>query len=360
MKKLRIHLTNVIGIGASQLAASLLPELENNHDYLVTHIYLPDTGALSSYTSSNSNTKCITHHRLLPRALSRLIECFFPSLFFRGTTPLLVLGDFPLRCNCNQTVFVQQSNLIKNKKIEFSFDYLKYFLLRAIFAINMKYVDSFIVQSEFMYFELGRSYPKIKGKIFIQSQPVPTWLLNSKGISDFGDDKSGKINNLRLFYPAAFYPHKNHKLLSRISDEERLPIKNLVLTIEPSRNPAKRFKWISCVGILNSSQIISYYISSDGLVFLSKEESYGFPLIEAMYVGLPIVCPNLPYARTICGDQAIYFNSDDSFSFVAAIKELNFKLMHNWKPDWSSQLDKLPSNWGEVATNLLQITYENH
>ena len=30
------------------------------------------------------------------------------------------------------------------------------------------------------------------------------------------------------------------------------------------------------------------------LCYLSKEESFGFPLIEAMYLGLPIVCPDLP------------------------------------------------------------------
>ena len=35
----------------------------------------------------------------------------------------------------------------------------------------------------------------------------------------------------------------------------------------------------------------------DALLFLSTDESYGFPLIEAMFVGLPIICPDLPYAR---------------------------------------------------------------
>jgi glycosyltransferase involved in cell wall biosynthesis len=356
MKKLRIHLTNVVGIGATQLVISLLPELERNQDTLVTHIYLPDTGALSCYTSTNSSTKCITYHRRLPRALSRLIECF---VFLRGSTPLLILGDFPLRCNCKQTVFVHQSNLIKNKDFKFSFSYLKYLFLRFIFSLNIKYVDSFIVQSEFMQVELERSYPKIKGKVFIQSQPVPTWLLLSNRIRDYRKNNVRQFNSLTLFYPAAFYPHKNHILLSKISDEKYLPIKKIVLTIEPSRNPAKGSDWISCVGILNSSQMISHYISSDGLLFLSLEESFGFPLIEAMYVGLPIVCPNLPYARTVCGNQAIYFNPDDPCSLVTAINDLNNKLSNNWKPDWSSQLDKLPSNWSEVANSILQITCES-
>ena len=48
---------------------------------------------------------------------------------------------------------------------------------------------------------------------------------------------------------------------------------------------------------------------ADALLFLS-EKDFGFPLIEAMYLGLPIVCPDLPFARALWND-AIYFDPND-------------------------------------------------
>jgi glycosyltransferase involved in cell wall biosynthesis len=93
----------------------------------------------------------------------------------------------------------------------------------------------------------------------------------------------------------------------------------------------------------------------DALLFLSKKESYGFPLLEAMFVGLPIVCPDRPYARIICGDQAIYFDPDEPDSLLIALLNLKKKLADGWWPDWSEQLMPIPKDWKEVARKMMNI-----
>jgi glycosyltransferase involved in cell wall biosynthesis len=91
------------------------------------------------------------------------------------------------------------------------------------------------------------------------------------------------------------------------------------------------------------------------LLFLSESESYGFPLIEAMYVGLPIVCADFPYARNLCGDEAIYFDSNDISSLKKAVAHLRKKIDDGWWPNWSSQLKNLPESWDDVAREFFLV-----
>ncbi len=349
----RLHLTNVTGAGATQLLQSLLPALEREQRAILECIYLPDRGALSSYLSSNSITLTKVFRRSLPKALSRVLECTLFSYQFNGDTPLLVLGDLPLRCRGAQIVFVQQSNLLQPHHFQWRISGLRYLLARSIFAINRSRVRAFIVQTDVMRIALERMYPDIAGRVHVIAQPVPSWLLYS------GLRRNGRVQQhrggLRLVYPAADYPHKNHRLLSRITVQDDCPIEELILTINPASNPASHLSWVRCSGFLSPEEMIRVYSEVDALLFLSKEESYGFPLIEAMFVGLPIVCPDLAYARTLCGDEAIYFDPDDIESMLSAIQKLEARLKQGWWPYWEDRLTNFPRDWETVAVRMLEV-----
>ena len=68
--------------------------------------------------------------------------------------------------------------------------------------------------------------------------------------------------------------------------------------------------------------MIKEYKNADALLFLSSEESLGLPLIEAMAINIPIVCPNLDYSRNICGDSAFYFDLNNLDSLYDTLKAL--------------------------------------
>lgn len=101
--------------------------------------------------------------------------------------------------------------------------------------------------------------------------------------------------------------------------------------------------------------MIAAYQNSHGVVFLSTKESLGFPLIEAMYLGLPIVCPDLPYARALCTNGAIYFDPASIQSLKNAVSELYSRLQNGWLPDWSQQLQRFPKSWDHVATAMAKV-----
>jgi glycosyltransferase involved in cell wall biosynthesis len=217
----------------------------------------------------------------------------------------------------------------------------------------MKYVSIFIVQTEAMKSSLIDSYPEIRARIHVIAQPAPSWLIRAqlKRMNFYNGTELG----LRLFYPAASYPHKNHRILSEINQLAIWPISEVILTISDNLNPNPSVPWIRCVDKLQPDAVLDVYRTADALLFLSLSESFGFPLVEAMWIGLPIICPDLPYARTLCGEQAIYFDPHNVDSLHAAIAELSKRRDFGWWPDWSTNLEKLPRDWQEVADAMLRL-----
>ncbi|MGZ8160715.1 MAG: glycosyltransferase [Methylobacter sp.] len=354
-KAVRLHLTNIAGLGAVQLLQSLLPNFERLPDYKLDAVYLPSRGELADYEASGPETKLIRYKRYLPNSISRLLECTLFGSKFDGATPLLVLGDIPVRSKTKQTVFVQTPLLTHSASTGRQLGAIKYWIARWLFQLNIGYVSAFIVQTEAMKAALIDTYPTITGRVHVIAQPVPNWLLESRLKRAQRNIRAG--SGLRLFYPAATYPHKNHQLLSAIQADQAnaWPVSELLLTIPESLNPNPAIPWIHCVDRLAPDAVVNAYQTTDALLFLSLSESFGFPLLEAMWIGLPIICPDLPYARTLCGNQAIYFDPEDVNSLQAAAADLNARLGSGWWPEWSENLKTIPQNWQEVAAAMLSL-----
>ena len=240
----RLHLTNIAGLGAVQLLQSLLPNFERLPGYQLEAVYLPSLGALSNYQTVCPDTKRVYYQRYLPNSISRLLECTLFGSKFDGATPLLVLGDIPLRSKAKQTVFVQTPLLMLGASTGRSLGAIKYKIARWLFRRNCAYVSAFIVQTEAMKAALVDSYPETKGRVHVIAQPAPSWLLESQLKRTARNVRAD--SGLRLFYPAAVYPHKNHRLLAAIQAEQAntWPVSELVLTISPDLNPNPAIAWL--------------------------------------------------------------------------------------------------------------------
>jgi glycosyltransferase involved in cell wall biosynthesis len=352
---LRVSLTNVSGLGAAMLAHSLLPALEATPDLCIGDLYLPDIGALATYRRITLG-RTLIYRRYLPKALSRILECTIFARHFDGPTPLLVLGDLPLNTTAPQIVFVQSPHVVRSNTGGRSLDMLRYQVARMIFRANLHRVRYFIVQSEAMRDDLQVAYAIDSSRICIIGQPPPHWLLVHG--KHRREPRSAIGSPLRLIYPAAGYPHKNHALLASATHDSEWPVlvQQLVLTIDPQSAPSDDASLL-CTGRLASEAMVAAYDAADALLFLSKAESYGFPLVEAMWIGLPIVCPDLPYARTLCGDAAIYFDPDKSQSLVLALRTLRERLDHGWWPDWTERLEFIPADWAAVGAALRDLVF---
>jgi len=348
----RISLTNVTGLGATELVRSLLPALERAGH--VTDIYLPANGPMAGYRRTFVGPVPQRVKRCLPNAVSRLLECTLLSGKFKGGSPLLVLGDLPLRIDSRQIVFVHTPHLLLEPAGASAVQRVKFGIARAVFRLNAPRISAAIVQTPTMQRGLRAAYPSLGDRIYIIPQPAPDWLLQS-GLQRNGRVMSGK---LRLFYPAATYPHKNHALLYSATTLHAWSqeIDKLILTVPPSKLTAE-VRTVQAVGRLLSEDMRKQYALADALVFPSLAESYGLPLIEAMWLGLPILCADLPYARDLCGEEAIYFSPHDPVSLARAVTELSERLVRGWWPDWQSRIQQLPTSWDEVAKRMCIIVH---
>lgn len=346
---LRVHLTNVQGEGAVQLVSSLLPALERNGSIPVGRIDLPVHGPLAGYRRQSPGPEPVILRRRLPNALSRLVECLRPLAGDRRDTPTLVLGDIPQRSRARQTVFVHTPHLLARQQGISRGQRVKFAVMRWIFSRNLRHASALIVQSDVMRDMLVRRYPAAAGRISVVQQPPPEWLLEHRPAP-----LRERPARLRLFYPAAGYPHKNHGLIRSIAQLSGADdvIERIEVTLP---GDAGETPLLVPVGRLGAEGMRRAYDAADALLFPSFSESYGLPLIEAMWLGLPIVCADLPYARTLCRDQAIYFDPSDPVAALAAIGALHARRNAGWRPDWRQCLAGIPRDWDGVARRMAAI-----
>ena len=122
--------------------------------------------------------------------------------------------------------------------------------------------------------------------------------------------------NIVYFYPAYFYPHKNHfKLIKAFEALDKLKIKPYKLLLTLSNNEFKKIFKIksSNVVLLNKlsySEIFNTYRYVDYLIYPSLLESYGLPLLEAKLSGIDIIASDLPYVYDICKPKFVFDPND--------------------------------------------------
>ena len=347
--RILIHATNIKGIGAIQVVRSLFEALAQSALLDNATIYVPNIKWFTESDMPRKAGRVIPYNRILPNGLSRVFECLLSHKEYLGFSNTLVLGDIPLHKVSNQTVFAHQTHLISPKVNCYTSKRIKYIIERKIFKYNLKYVDKVIVQTGSMKDQLVLTYPELQDRIAVIPQPAPVWCLNNKI-----NNESLYENQVRLFYPAAGYPHKNHKVIADMATflgSQQSLIKELIVTLNEAEGKVllSSIPWVKNVGRIGTSECLKRYHNTDALFFPSLLESYGLPLVEAMTLDIPILCADLPYARWLCEEQAIYFKPTDPSSAWRAVEELHQRLQNGWRVDWQKPLEKLPKDWNSVA-----------
>ncbi|MFT8342187.1 MAG: glycosyltransferase [Clostridium beijerinckii] len=144
-----------------------------------------------------------------------------------------------------------------------------------------------------------------------------------------------KGNKKFLFYPAADYKYKNHNVIIEavkelsISNDECIKDLRIFFTLNKnSRIYDKIVNYgleenIKFLGTLKYEEVLSYYKSSDVILFPSYIETFGLPLIEASCFGKKILVSNCNYAKEVLNGYSIvnYIKYDDVSAWRQAIVE---------------------------------------
>lgn len=132
------------------------------------------------------------------------------------------------------------------------------------------------------------------------------------------------LNNPFLFYPAATWPHKNHKTLlqafkilkQNCNFDGQLVLSGIAM--QANNDVLEEVGRLH----LNDDVIVLGYLPYDDLpylynlarllVFPSLHEGFGIPLVEAMACGCPVTCSNVASFPEVTGDAALTFDPDSA------------------------------------------------
>jgi glycosyltransferase involved in cell wall biosynthesis len=79
---------------------------------------------------------------------------------------------------------------------------------------------------------------------------------------------------------------------------------------------------IHLLGAVTDEQLVELYRGADCLVFPSLYEGFGFPVLEAMACGTPVVCADRTSLPEVAGEAAVLVDPDDTAAFAAALAEV--------------------------------------
>lgn len=200
-----------------------------------------------------------------------------------------------------------------------------YYYYSFIVPRSLKSADAVIAVSSAEKRSILGQYPAItESKIHVVSNGI-----NLKEFNPGDRDKAREI--LKQSYGIAgefllavgsFKPVKNFSRLieafSSISSSMNL---SLVLLCGGDRGLKQLARSISAVGYVDSD-MANFYRAAKCLVCPSTYEGFGFPVLEAMACGCPVIASNSGALPEICGEAACYVDPGDSQDIANAIIKL--------------------------------------
>lgn len=182
--------------------------------------------------------------------------------------------------------------------------------------------------------DLSRRYAVERSRMVSIPFSPSVYVSSSARDGDDSDDdvlEKYQLERGYLFYPAQFWPHKNHftllAALAKLREQGRA--ERLVLC-GSNRNGRKKIDaaidafglagQVSILGFVGSAELAALYRAAAALVMPSYFGPTNLPPLEAWAVGTPVIYPEAFKAQA--GDAAILFDYDDPDSLASAITSL--------------------------------------
>ena len=133
-----------------------------------------------------------------------------------------------------------------------------------------------------------------------------------------------------VLYPAATYPHKNHSTLidAHAAVWSRRAEPTLVFTGAAGRDHAAvaehaaRTPGVMHLGWVDEPQLASLIASAAAVVFPSRYEGFGLPVIEAMATGTPVIAASAAALPEVVRDGGLLVDPDDLDGWIDALLEV--------------------------------------
>ncbi|MCQ9205359.1 MAG: glycosyltransferase family 4 protein [Omnitrophica bacterium] len=318
--------------GISRYLTGFLKHISSSpHEYFLYYSQVPQNKL--NYPKAQvrilKGKQFVWDHILLPKALAKdHIDLFFSPYYKR-----------PWSLKCKSIVTVHDINPLFIRS--YSFFYKHYF--KTILRRSLSCADYIMVVSRYVKDELIELFNADPEKIIVNYNALDKSFITAN--SDAFESRvleKYKIKTDYILYVGNLMPHKNVSLLIKaysglpkgLKDKYKLVIaggRNWTYQqqLELSRELGLENS-IIFAGFIDDEALASIYRRASLFVFPSLREGFGFPPLESMGCGIPVVASRATSLPEIIGDAGILVNPSDVGGFTKAMeKVLNDESLQN-------------------------------
>jgi len=240
------------------------------------------------------------------------------GMFFPPCREILMIG--------NSLYFSSfySKQILPRKSLKFR---LQLFLRRCLVSLSVMSAKVVVTPSQSMMTLIKELIPSLDGKALVNYLGVPMKLFSSRPSPNDGECRENGGKPFQILYVSEYDDYKNLTVLLKavmILSEQGVADFLLVLTADPWQCPDLEAvtreedqalathplisPFVKFTGLVPYEGVPKLYAQSDLFVFPSLAESFGYPVVEAMASGLPVIASDVPICREICGKAAIYIN----------------------------------------------------
>ena len=213
-------------------------------------------------------------------------------------------------------------------------------LERVGFALRRRLVRWSMRHSDIVLFPSETALKSVVGNdTELARRSRVNYLCAEDGLQNLKSTRTWREDGvLKTLYISVYYPHKDPLTLIRAIRKLRDSGTNAIARITMkdqdfthwSSGPAELKKMRASE---NDDFVILDHVphkdigtelnQHDVLVSTSLAETFGFPLVESMAAGVPVIATDVPIHREICGDAALYFRPGDSEDLATQLMKLD-------------------------------------
>ena len=352
MKKIAIYIdTEFQGTGVSQYIKSLLNALINlpsdsytitiihtskcwenylNNISNTTIIYLKKTNFLNRFYQLLISFGCLGVAKIIAHKFDRKVK-FIDNKNFEFI--IFPSGD-TIACLTKSSAIVTIHDLMHRYEKHFkeSGSILRYYYRENYYKNLLMSNIAVLVDSKLGKQQVIDSYKHINSEIFILPYIAPDYIYASE-LQETSQSNNSSSNDSYLFYPAAFWPHKNHlnllkaiKMLKErghlitlyLGGKKQIEYKTLQKYIEEN-NLNNEIKFL---GYISDNDMISLYKNAYALVMPTFYGPTNIPPIEAILLNcVPMVSNNYAMQEQF-EDAALYFDPKSVKQIANTIESL--------------------------------------
>jgi len=212
--------------------------------------------------------------------------------------------------------------------------WFKYLGYKIVFRQAIKRATKIITPSQFVKSELSKEYGIDQKKVMVIYEGVdPKFIVHSSLFKKSEILGKYKIKKPFLLYVGSVYPHKNIERLLEATKSLQTTDYRLQLVIVCARNvffkrlsnkieQMRAGEYVKMTGFVSDEELAVLFKEAEAFVFPTLSEGFGLPGLEAMSIGCPVLCSDIPVLREVYKDNAVYFNPFDPKDIAGKIKNL--------------------------------------